>query len=72
MLQLDRVSAAEHSKLIYLLDALAAAPGKREELLSIAAGSEASASYRRALQRLRQASDESLPAFCEEIRNALR
>lgn len=63
-----------HSRLVYLLDALAHSPKKADDLLELAAqGYKGPDGYRRALKRLKAAaSNGSLPAVAQSIRDRLR
>lgn len=68
------MDAAEHSRLLYLVDALQSAPGKSKQLLVMAEKPDASAPYRAAILRLRAAADEpgKLVAESETLKRDLR
>ena len=52
------MNAVEHSRLLYLLDALCAAPAKADRLIAMAIKSGASEAYERVLTQLRDVSDD--------------
>lgn len=51
------MDAVEHSRLLYLLDALRSAPGKSQQLLQMANKQTASEQYRTILARLNEVAD---------------
>jgi hypothetical protein len=63
----------EHSRLLYLVEALTSAPAKSHQLLRMATEPSASPRYREALERLKQASEiNSLLAASGQIREELK
>jgi hypothetical protein len=67
------VDPVEHSRLLYLIEALKRAPGKSDQLLAMAAQGQPSEMYCSALKRLRTASSEQkrLLAESDQLRREL-
>lgn len=68
------MNATEHSRLLYLIDALQGAPSKSRELLDLAEKPGASEAYRNALKQLREASayPDTLLAESLKLRQMIR
>jgi len=67
------VDPVEHSRLLYLIDALERAPGRSKELLAMAQHPAATHAYRRAVGRLRAARvAKRLLAEAARLRDDLR
>ena len=68
------MNAAEHSTLVFLLNAIETAPSKSEDLLALAGRKEASDSFRTAVRDLHDVvgDEKALLAKSEQMRRALR
>ena len=69
----NKLTAAEHSVLLYLIDGLVAAPEKAEKLLEMSIHTNGSIFYRDIIQRLENAAGDtaSLLAECGQIKSEL-
>ena len=64
------IEVMEHSRLLYLIASLRAAPQKAQRLLNMARDSGASVKFNNALDRLERASkNNTLAIECQQLRN---